>query len=436
MKPIRSNSQKETCSPISSNCIVWQGPDLPCISLCNGDSISDVTYKLAEEVCKLKSDLGVSDLDLTCLVQVCQTTPEPTKTLANILNLLINKVCCLSDIVKNIPDPGTPYSEPTLDLAPCLIYTTGTGTKVTKLILNQYVQRIATFLCEVNTTVIQNTADIAVLQGKVRDLENAPDPIPQIDSCLLDAIADVDAVVEELETQFCEYKDVFGPVSDFNTAIGRQCANLNTERQLATGDPMTNLGGWKTTVQNFAQSINNLWLTVCDIRAAVSLIQSTCCQVSCDDIVVDFDYTWIDESTINAFFTPKTNVPAGFWDCNEAQGQTFRITDANGAEKLVYIPFRKENPSDTSGVLTNNTWITGGYPISLTPSALNTSTTLTINSNLCFTTGDVNCIKCFTKTIAPYINTDCCQISSSTVNTIIYQVCIDNVTTTTTSNQS
>ena len=93
MVPIRSNSNKENCSPISSNCVLWQGPDLPCLNLCKGDTVSDVVYKIAVEVCELKSSIGLSDLDLTCLVKVCQTTPEPSKTLSNILELLINKVC-------------------------------------------------------------------------------------------------------------------------------------------------------------------------------------------------------------------------------------------------------------------------------------------------------------------------------------------------------
>ena len=87
MKAYRSNTEKESCSPISSNCVVWQGPDLPCLNLCKGDSVSDVVYKLAVEVCDLQANTGLSTVDLTCLVQVCQTTPEPTKTLANILEL-------------------------------------------------------------------------------------------------------------------------------------------------------------------------------------------------------------------------------------------------------------------------------------------------------------------------------------------------------------
>ena len=97
--------------------------------------------------------------------------------------------------------------------------------------------------------------------------------------------------------------------------------------------------------------------------------------------------------------------------------------DGNGAEKTVYILFRKEDPLDTTAVLTNQDYITNGYPIVLSPSALDTSTGLTITANVCFTNGDVNCIKCFTKEIGPYVNKDCCTLTSSTVNTIVYKVC-------------
>lgn len=423
MKPIRSNSQIETCSPISSNCIVWQGPDLPCISLCNGDSISDVTYKIAVEVCALKEDLGLSDIDLTCLVQVCQTTPEPTKTLSNILKLLITKVCCLSDIVENIPNPGTPYVEPTLNLPNCLQYSSGTGGTVTELILSQYVLRVATFLCELNQYVrVTQDGAISSLDGRVTALENAPDPIPQISSCLFGSLQDVDVVLEELEQQFCDYKVSLGSIANITTATGQQCADLNNASQLTKREPMANLSGWINNVQNLAQSINNLWLTVCDIRGAVSLIQSSCCSINCDDIVVDFDYTWIDEFTINAFFIPKTNLPAGFWDCAPL-GNLYRIEDANGNIKEVQILLRAENPTDQTGALTNPTYISSGYPIVLTPSALQTTTGLTITANLCFTNGDVTCIKCFTKTIGPYVNTECCTITSSVTNTIVYQIC-------------
>ena len=43
MKPV--NLDTTPCSPIASNCVVWTGPNIPCINLCKGDTVSDVVFK-------------------------------------------------------------------------------------------------------------------------------------------------------------------------------------------------------------------------------------------------------------------------------------------------------------------------------------------------------------------------------------------------------
>ena len=98
MTPSKSNLSKDTCSPISSNCVIWQGPDIPCLNLCNGDSVSDVLYKLAEDYCAFKDSLDVKDLDITPLLSSCGTnTPAPQeKSIVKILEIMIDKINCLS----------------------------------------------------------------------------------------------------------------------------------------------------------------------------------------------------------------------------------------------------------------------------------------------------------------------------------------------------
>ena len=58
MIPYNSN-KSGGCNNVSSNCVVWQGPDLPCIDLCHGDTISDVMAKLCEELTQLQKASGV-----------------------------------------------------------------------------------------------------------------------------------------------------------------------------------------------------------------------------------------------------------------------------------------------------------------------------------------------------------------------------------------
>jgi hypothetical protein len=43
-----STGNTSGCNPISSNCVVWQGPDLNCINVCTGDTISIIIAKMAE----------------------------------------------------------------------------------------------------------------------------------------------------------------------------------------------------------------------------------------------------------------------------------------------------------------------------------------------------------------------------------------------------
>mgnify|MGYP003670327522 FL=1 len=64
MKPL--NLDNSPCSPISSNCVVWQGPDISCINLCTGDTVSDVVSAMAKELCTILDSLKVTNYDLTC----------------------------------------------------------------------------------------------------------------------------------------------------------------------------------------------------------------------------------------------------------------------------------------------------------------------------------------------------------------------------------
>jgi len=70
MKPL--NLDNRPCSPISSNCVIWQGPDIPCIKLCTGDTVSDIVFKLATELCTIMDTLDIKNYDLSCFdLAVC-----------------------------------------------------------------------------------------------------------------------------------------------------------------------------------------------------------------------------------------------------------------------------------------------------------------------------------------------------------------------------
>jgi hypothetical protein len=147
--------------------------------------------------------------------------------------------------------------------------------------------------------------------------------------------------------------------------------------------------------------------------------------VDCSVIEINFTYKWTDAVTLTMYFSPSSYLPNGFYDCNILTGNVITITDANGNTYSPSFHFRKKDPNDLSGILSDPGIIANGYDLDLSnPNGLDVTTELTFSSeNLCFTNGKTVCVKCFTKTVVGYINKDCCTLTSSVVNTITYQVC-------------
>jgi hypothetical protein len=144
MKPL--NLDNSPCSPISSNCVIWQGQDIPCIKLCKGDTVSDVIFKLATELCTIMETLKVSNYDLACFNLVAC----PPSTFEELIQFLINKICELQTeidalAVVNAATSGTTRSttaDTLVTVAPCFIIGTTTVMTVT-----EYAIAMGTSIC-------------------------------------------------------------------------------------------------------------------------------------------------------------------------------------------------------------------------------------------------------------------------------------------------
>ena len=89
--PIQPSDTQAGCNPVSSNCVIWQGPDIPCITLCRGDSISDVTYKVATELCTLVDQLDLVNFDVSCFPPIC---PKP-ENITDLIQFILDQLCDL-----------------------------------------------------------------------------------------------------------------------------------------------------------------------------------------------------------------------------------------------------------------------------------------------------------------------------------------------------
>ena len=438
MIPISSNLNKENCSPTSSNCVIWQGPDLSCINLCTGDTISDVVYKLAVEICSLKDQLNLTDLDLKCLVDTCITCPDPEKILGIVLQLLINKVCDLQDIIDTIGGAST--TEVEVRLASCFIadFTDSNGDITNPVPVSLYVQKIAQKICSIilrldgiDTSIAGINSDISNMQIDIANLQAAG--LPQVTPiCSSSPIPkDIDQALFGLETAFCSLRTATGLPADILSSItNNECQPVAPATSISSlVDPGTIL--WSGSSSTLAGTLEKLWLAVCDLRDAVSLIQDTCCQINCDDLLVDFDVilNYNSQTEIYSlvfYFGQKTNIPLAFYDCNTLQGTKFTVTDDLGHSSLIYINIREEVLNDTDA-------LTNGYYVQL-PGNISPTSTIYLDSNVCITNGELNCVKCLHKEI-PYTAPSCayCEITASGPVTIMYELCPTTTTTTTTS---
>lgn len=278
--PINTSNKHSTKGLlISGETVIWQGPDIPCINLCNGDSIDSVIYKLATKLCTISDGLlDLTTLDFKCLVVGDAVDPA---TEGELFQLIIDKIC---DIVDTCCGEGvTPDPPVALPLPECLWHDDpDTGDPVTEMLPDDYIQYLAERICEILLDITTIQLDIVNLTIRVEALENAVAPtIPDITiltQCASGPVAGVETLIdtafEYLEGTICDFLALIGDNTQLSNAIATECTDISISEQLASpGDLMSDLAGWTVNPTTLAESFINLWLTVCDMRAKVI----TCC---------------------------------------------------------------------------------------------------------------------------------------------------------------
>lgn len=341
MLPTKSNTADQGCSPVSSNCVIWQGPSLPCINLCNGDTISSVVYKVATDLCTIQTALDLSSLDLECLVSFCSSVnPAPTtKTLSAVLGYIIDKVCCLNTTVENITGGsgnGSSFTEPNIALPSCLQYTDpATGQTVTQLVHNQYTLRLGNQFCTLKATVDGHTTAIAAQNARITALENAPSvSLPLVTpNCILvpGTPTAMNVVLDELESQYCLLRGVLGTNTALSAAVAQQCQGLGSSNALSVAGTISGLPGWNNNATTVAASVQNLWVVLCDMRQTIYDLKNTAGQTDCSAFLLGFTAACNEaRTTVTVYFNGGgTVIPAGFTNCTAA-GSKITISDTSG----------------------------------------------------------------------------------------------------------
>jgi hypothetical protein len=324
MLPTKSNHTKDGCVTTSSNCVIWQGPDIACINLCKGDTVSDVIAKLATELCEVLDYVNVSLYDLSCL----DLSVQPT-TFDELIQLIITRICNLESSVDNIGSGGGGGgSSPAcpdnclINLPACLRYEDPqTGNIVTTTNLTDFVQLLGNKFCDLQTEVNINTetieqvaGDLEALQITVNNLEDQIGVLPNVNiSCITGTTSTaLVTAVQTIATTLCDLESTVEDLggNDVSQAILNQCPGLATSNVLIGSGTMQQIEGWIDNPTTIADSLSNLWLTVCDIRTAVSNILENCCISICTGLSIQMDISYNSLTNIVSLdFTG--NIPSG-----------------------------------------------------------------------------------------------------------------------------
>jgi hypothetical protein len=396
MIPTHSSNSTNGCDSISSNCVIWQGPDISCIDLCTGDTISDVVASLAQLVCDLIED-GVSanpslaGLDISCL-NVPGVTPT---TLVPVLQAMVNAICA-----ENAgPDR---FALPIMTLPACLVYNDALGNPVTQLPLDQFTTLIATRVCSIltaittiNTTLSNHNIRLNVLEACVLPCSGGVVEKQVVPTCIIRVgqLTDVSVLLLALEVRFCALETAVGLPAAINAAIAQGACILSTTPTLANSAvSYGSIPGWNNTPVNLAQSTQNIWAVLCDLYTAVQNIQINCCPSGCDLVTFGYNTTNVLSGTgvisgLNFNFQNTTGngsvIPATFNDCAGSTIITIRDSNNVAVTSTVSVSSLQNSAS--------------GITISLP--GLNTYGALTTTVAFCVTNGSDTCNDTIVKSV-------------------------------------
>jgi hypothetical protein len=393
MLPVGSNTKSSTCSVLSSNCVIWHGADIPCIGLCKSDTVTDVILKLGELVCNIEGKAGDITVNTECLGSGSVTWENYNDLIQYLTDRLCNLYTIVNDIV--IPSP----INLTADVATCLQAAAGGAT----LGVVEYAELIGTTLCTalsdittLESTVSTHSTQITTINNTLSTLNLTYAPINSTYVCLSTGADTLVNIVATIEQELCDLELQTGSPAELAVGLQPYCDLTNEPALSAAGTMATAYPEWNVTVSNLAQSMKNLWITVCDMRTKVNLL-ADCCASTCADIVLGF-YGTLSTSTLTVRANTGSSLPADFTQC-PLPGSTITITDGLGA-------------SFTTTFNNIEALVAGGFQdIDLSTSGLDLATDFSVQVAYCFT-NMVTGLQCQNTVNFNVINTIACPLMS------------------------
>tara|TARA_R100001440_G_scaffold46776_1_gene66527 strand:- start:11844 stop:15521 length:3678 start_codon:yes stop_codon:yes gene_type:complete len=428
MIPYNSN-KSGGCNNVSSNCVVWQGPDLPCIDLCHGDTISDVMAKFCEELVKLKQAPGVNHgtmemarINQSGLENGSGQQAQPATNQTELTNLIIENVVQARQANQSDFGSGDVLTTP-VTLPTSMQYTDpNTASVVRALPLQQYAELVGNRITETVSEVTTLQGQVGNHEGRIVQLENAekkrkinPTEKQIVTTCVGNPgrLTNLSTALSEVERAFCGLQSSTGPQSDLAASIGYQGASMGSAKKLHGTGTLSTVTGFVNSPSTLAQSFTNAWIVINDMRQALETLQKDVIPSACSDITYGFFANATGDpglsTSININFT-QTTVPSSFYDCDKSNGSKITVTDTYGASAVFNRQIHQlQNTNE-------------GTALSIT-NLDGSSATFDVTVEYCFTNGaGVQCANTTTKTIT---NVDICPTMSLTAGTTTISFTVD-----------
>lgn len=396
MIPNKSNNTNG-CDETSSNCVVWQGPDLPCIDVCTGDTVSSIIAKLCDELVNtttVSPGVDISTINQGCLIADYGTANDVQTLITNI----VDKLCKCCESSGQTTDPCSCV----IPLPDCLKYEqSGTGQYITSLPLysatgDSYAVLIGNKICDninaitaLNSTIANHESRITYIENNCCEGSGGPGPIGGVENMIVPSYVGTPGVPSSIATVMVATEQTLGELEKATGTPAAINTALNVAPALGGRDKLSGSGTMSAIPQfvgnpvNLAQSVQNLWVTLNDTRNAVESMKDTVANPLCGDVTFAVN-GYIERTAEGVFQNLKfdfqnTSIPNNYTDCNSL-GTKITITDASLNTLVKYC--------DVSGVYQNNA-----------PFALNTNQlgNLDLGSNysarveFCVSNGDNMC---------------------------------------------
>lgn len=281
---LNTRSRTGTCLPTSSVCVKWEGPIIPCLDICKGESIEQIIVELGSIVCTTKDSIDISSLDFDCLVPQNQSNPA---TIKQLLQLLITKSCETSTV-----DPGTgggDFDLPVIDLPACIQYQDSSNNVITSLALDEYAEHLADSMCgilqdvsDINQQIVSINSTLTTLSTGGSGSGGSSATITVTSKCLSStqpgAIIPIATAFQTLEESLCEDfltpMTTPGQISQFNLAASN-CPNKDT--LTPCGGTYGSISGWIQNPTTSFEHLKNMALAICKLDECAKYSPSGIC---------------------------------------------------------------------------------------------------------------------------------------------------------------